>query len=437
MDRDESTSALTSYWTLLQLNPAGHYQAVVLPVAQHFLQTQLADLTRLNLEGDRLHQFLIDAAPPEAQLCLRCFVSSAIVGACESLVRQFGQHHRLQLNDLLPLVLDDDGTLHPTAYQPLSAHILQTFKPGSGNLFAWAMRCTRQHPDVKQFLLEHGVYLISPWALLNDTKPDHLATLLTQFHRWHPTAVQQACLLLASYRAVYLPDRLQQRQQQGDRAVCAPPTAAQLQRMSEKMQVATQVSLEPAVVLKQLQTLSQHIRQYRLARRGGFQSGQSFDEPETRAQLEYQLTESPDEASMEQFAFLQAYRQQFLSALQQAIAAVIQDRLQKTNPERGDRFLLALQAYYCDQRSMGEIAVMLGVRGQDTVSRLLNLKPLRADIRHHMVRQLQAIVWQQAIAYVTPAQLRAVDQQIQIALDEQLAALMQAEAQRDCNTTQI
>lgn len=232
--------AFANYWTMLKLSSDGRYQAVVQPLARSLMHAEFPDLDSPTLDDDLIQRQLLTLAQLEAQLCLRCYLSHAIAQACESLVRQFGSHHRFQINDLLPLVLDDDATLNPVPYQPLSLHILKTFQPSAGSLTAWAIRQVRQYPDVKQFLLEHGVYLISPWALLNDTKPDHLPPILTQFHRLHPAEVHHACLLLESYRSVYLPDRLQHRLQQGNRKACLPPTSAQLQRMSELMQEKTQ-----------------------------------------------------------------------------------------------------------------------------------------------------------------------------------------------------
>lgn len=417
---------------MLKPSSDGRYQPVVQPLARSFFQAQFPNPDSPTLDDDRVQCHLFTCSQPEAQLCLRCYLSHAIAHACESLVRQFGTHHRFQINDLLPLALDDDATLNPVTYQPLSRHILKTFQPSAGSLTAWAIRQVRQHADVKQFLLEHGVYLISPWALLNDTKPDHLPPILSQFHRLHPAEVHHACLLLESYRSVYLPDRLQQRLRQGNRKACSPPTLAQLQRIGEWMQEKTQTLISPDTLLKQLQTLAQRLRQYRLARRGGVQWGQSFDEPESRERLEYQLTDRIDDSAADHNEFLQRYRQSFQTALQSAIATVIQDRVQKaTSPQQGDRFLIALQSYYCQQLSMGEIAVKIGIRAQDAVSRLLSLKPLRADVRHQMSSQLKAVVFTQAAHYVTPEQLQDLDRHIQAALDEQLEALMQAEAQRD------
>jgi hypothetical protein len=109
MNSNEIMSVVPSYWTMLKLNSAGRYQPSVEPLAQQFLQSQFPDLALLTLDGDRLQQQLFNLAQPEAQLCLRCFVSYAIVSACEGLVRQFGIHHGFQLNDLLPLVPSSPG----------------------------------------------------------------------------------------------------------------------------------------------------------------------------------------------------------------------------------------------------------------------------------------------------------------------------------------
>lgn len=425
--------AWSNYWTLLKLSSDGCYQAAVQPIAEVFFQAHFPEPAQFNLEDDRIQRQLLSLPEPEAQLCLRCYISHAIVQACDSLVRQFGSHHRFGLSDLLPIVLDDEAALSPNPYQPLSLRILQTFQPDAGSLSSWTIRHIRQHPEVKQVLLEHGVYLISPWALLNDTKPDRLPPILSQFHQLTTAEVTQACLLLASYRHVYLPDRLQQRLQKGSRQACAPPTTAQLQAMSQWLHDQTQMTIAPEALLKQLQTLAQQIRQYRLARRGGVQASRSLDEPEVRDRLEYeQLNYQADATTADQTEFLQRYRQGFEAALQTAIVTVVQDRVQKArSAQQAERFLVALQAYYCQQQSMGEIARLIGVRAQDAVSRLLNLKPLRADVRRHMLLSLQAEVLTQAAAFISPEQLRQCDRQIEAALDEQLEALMQAEAQRD------
>jgi hypothetical protein len=424
--------SFNQYWTLLKLSSNGGYQSVPQLQAQQFFQAQFPAAAKPTLDDDRIQPQLLSLPQPEAQLCLRCYISHAIVHACDRLVRQFGTLHGFQLSELLPLVLDDDATVGITSYQPLSLRLLQTFQPNASSLAAWTTRQVRQHPDVKQFLMEHGVYLISPWALLNDTKPDRLPSILTQFHHLTDAEVTQASLLLESYRRVYLPDRLQQRLQQGDRKACSSPTPAQLQQMSQVLQESTQLIIAPEAVLKQLQTLAQQIRQYRIARRGGVQRSQSLDDPILRERIEYELIDNStvDFDSTDHTEFLQRYRHSFQTCLETAIAIVIQDRVQKS-PKQSERFLIALEAYYCQHLSMGEIAPKIKARAQDAVSRLLNLKPLRADVRHQMLTQLKATVITQAAEFMNPDQLRDCDRQIQVALDQQLEALMQAETQRD------
>ncbi len=147
-------------------------------------------------------------------------------------------------------------------------------------------------------------------------------------------------------------------------------------------------------------------------------------------QLEASVTDDADE--QQQSAFLQRYRQLFLESLDQALAQVVSDRQQKTKkPEHAMQFTIALHLFYCQQVSMTAIAQQLGVRGQDTVTRLLKLKEFRADVRRHMLHHLQSHVLEQAKAYCDPERLQQLDDQVEAALNEQLEALMQEEAKRD------
>jgi hypothetical protein len=420
---------VANYWIILKLTSDGHYQPAIQVSAQTFFQTAFPTPP----DDDRIQADLLAHPQPEAQLCLRCFISHGIVQACHSLVHQFGTLHQFRLRDILCLVLDDDGTLRPNPYQPLSLTILRSFQPSASSLTTWTIRHVRQHPDIKQFLLEHGVYLISHWALLNDTKPDRLPPILSEFHRLSSKEVDRACLLLESYRHIYLPDRLQQRLKEGNRKPCAPPTPEQLQRISAFMQAKTGIAIAPEAILQQLKTLAQQLRHYRIARRSGKPPTQSLDDPEIQDRLEYRLTVGNAEpVDNDHTTLLQHYRASFQQSLQDSVAQVIDDRLRKArSAQQRQRFLTALHAYYCQQQTMGEIATQIGLSGQDGVSRLLKLKDLRADVRYQMLMQLKASVLAQATQFVDPQPLRDLDQEIEQALNEQLETLMQAEAQRD------
>jgi hypothetical protein len=392
------------YTTLQTLTSMGRSKPVPIPAAARYLLTHS-------------EESLLTSSEPIARLCLRCFISHTIVTTIRSLVHQFGTKHHFRDDDLLPIVLDDDGSLEPTPYNPVSLQILSTYDPKIGTLTNWTIRHVRQHPEVKRFLLEQGVYLISTWALLNDTKPDRLYTILTHLSNHDIT---QSHHLLTAYRAIYLPDRLKA----NTRKTCPPPTLEQLTRISIELENRSQIRLLPEQILNKLETLSKQIRQYRMNQKTGLQSDRSLDDPNFQLPLE---SETPIESQdTTQTDFLTQYRTRFTTALTTAIAAVITDRTAAT-PKKAPQFLTALKAYYCEQIAMGDIAALIGVRGQDVVSRLMQLKDLRSDIRRHMLSNLKTAVF----SLITIADLAKSDRAIEAALDEQLETLMQEESQRD------
>ncbi len=176
----------------------------------------------------------------QAQLCLRCFVSHIIERACIQLEAQFGRQHGFSRCDLFPFVLDELPHLGQTntktsPYQPLSQSIVNSFKPDQGNLQSWTTRLVRRHRELNSVLLEHGVYLVSDWAILNDTTSQQLERILAEFHTLSPTEIHQACNLLESYHAVYRRDRIQHRGQ-GAKGRCQNPTVGQLRQMIQRLQ---------------------------------------------------------------------------------------------------------------------------------------------------------------------------------------------------------
>ena len=395
---------MTLYTTLQTLTPTGRSKTVPIPAADRYLLTHS-------------EESLLTDPDPIARLCLRCFISHAIVTTIRNLIHQFGTKHRFREEDLLPIVLDDDGSLDPTPYHPISLQILSTYDPKIGTLTNWTIRHVRQHPEVKRFLLEQGIYLISPWALLNDTKPDRLYTILTHLSNHDIT---QSYHLLTAYRAIYLPDRLKA----NTRKTCPPPTLEQRTRISIELEKRSQIRLSPEQILNKLETLSKQIRQYRMNQKTGLQSDRSLDDPNFQIPLE---SETPIESQdTTQADFLTQYRNSFTTVLSTAIATVVADRTAAT-PKKAPQFLTALKAYYCEQIAMGDIAKMIGVSGQDVVSRLMRLKDLRSDIRRHMLSSLKSAV----LTLLTAVDLAQSDRAIEAALDEQLEILIQEESQRD------
>lgn len=438
-------NVLSRYWNLVRLVAAGSRRVDERSSAREFFQQQFPPLQHGEaIDHDQIQLHLIQlirnpqtetTARTQAELCLRCFISHQIEQVCIQLEQQFGAYYGFTRQDLFALVLDDDGTpftlsdraIPAARYQSLASQILQSFKPESGNLSTWTIRLVRQQRDLNQFLLERGLYLVSDWGILNDTKPERLRRVLTQQGGLSPAAVEQACVLLESYHTIYLGDRLKRR----EKGRCPVPTEEQLQRIAIVWHEQTTLYLSPLAVLNQLQALAQQLRQDRIQARVGLPHTQLIDSPETQAVVE-QLTAAPtQDDDTDELEFLQSYRDQFLDSLDQAFDQVVRDRLQKSkNAEQANRFLTGLHLFHCQRLSMTAIAPQIGLRSQDNVTRLLKLKDFRADIRRHMLKSLQRYVLEKAKEYHTPDAIQQLDTKIETALDEQIEAMIQQEAEQ-------
>lgn len=426
-------SKASHYWTIARLNAAGQIKLAVMANASAFFKQHFPDTVEQDEVADASIQAqlltlwdAIDASTAAtAELCLRCYISHQIVQVCTSLQAQFGKHYGLTLQDLLPYVLNDEGRV-PADPQCLTMQILQSFQPGLSVLPTWTARRVRQHHGLNQVLMEHGLYLVSDWAILNDTKLEQLSVILINFYGFSAAEVNQNCVLLESYRSVYLPDRLKQR------GKCADPTLEQLKRISSFMQTKTAELIASDVLLAQLQSLAKCLRQYRIAKRGGPLPAESIDTPEGTATIEQlEATATDDSDDRQQLEFLRLYRQLFVDCLGRALEQVVTDRQQKSKKaEQALQFTTALHLFYCQQLSMTAIAQQLGLRGQDAVTRLLKLKDFRADVRRHMLKHLQSHVLEEAQAYCDPDRLQQLDDRVEAALNEQLETLMEEEAKR-------
>lgn len=424
---------LSQYWTLLRLKADGNYTQKVLTTLQDFLTREFPN----PIDTSEILNQLFKHPAHEAQLCTRCYISHEIVQACIGLVRQYGENYKFQLSDLLPFVLDDNGEteIQDTPYKIFSIEILERFSAESGNLRNWTIRFVRQRSTLQKFLLEQGLHLITDWGILNDTAPDSLERILREFYQITPMEIDFAIVLLNSYQAIYLYDR----QQQGGRKRCEDPTESQLQRIAVLIQQNINQAFTPINIFDKLKKLADQIRQYRIYRRGGQvrqgNANQSFDVPETAEQLEYQIAKNqiaPDENADQINAFLQAFRQEFTVALEQALSQVVQHRLQQ-KPKKADKFLQALEQLHCQHRSMGEIALTIGLKRQDDVSHLLQLKAFRNDVRNLILHQLKGFMQEKGSLFIEPDRLIQVAQKIDAALESQIDDVIMA-AQKEATT---
>jgi hypothetical protein len=407
----------SKYWQFFKLGAAGAPQMKELIAVKAFFQAQFltgAELPPQTTVQRRLMDLIQSEEGSLAEQSLRCYISHQIVQNCRLLGTQFGRLHGFTDHDLLPFVLDDDGKGTNRSYTSLALQVLKTFDPGKGSLNTWVARYVKQNSDLRRFLSQQGVCLLSDWAILNDTSLARLRRVLTEFSHWTFAEVEAACALVKNYHAVYREDRLQQ----GLRTVCLPPTPEQLERIAQ---------LNPTVpagrVLSQLQTIARQLRQNRVAVQGGLLPSVSIDDPVTSEKI----NKLPNETNDEQNEFLTVYRQDFQRCLDQALAEVTNDRIAKLQAQRKpkhDLFLKALFLFICRGETMTGIAAKVGLSRQCEVSRLLKLRDLRADVRHHLLLSLRDRLLVKAQEYATSERLQALDKQIDTILDAQITHLL-------------
>ena len=421
------------YWQLVRLDSSGKTRTNVISKAKNYFEQRYPLVEENDIDDRAIANSLwqVMSQESDAFLCLRCYISHQILQVCIQLNSQFSNHYGFSLEEILPYVLDDDGKSNHSVYQPLSYQILQKFDPERSNLSTWTTRLVKQHRELNAFLLQHGIYLLSDWAILNDTDPKKLQRVLSEFHQLTKPEIGSAIALLESYHAIYRQERLRQRQQGQALGQCQPPTTNQLQQIAQLLKMA----IAPDVILQRLQALAQRLRQHRLHVKGNLLTT-SIDAPSTKPVIET-IAADRDPAIEGQTQFLQNYRQQMLISLNGAFEKAIAVRLQGKSTKAQQKakiFAIALQLFHCQGLTMGEIAAQVGLKAQFEVTRLLNLKEFRADVRHYLLQTLQARVTELAAEHINLDRLIALDQEISNALAEQVDLLLK-DAETDAKTT--
>ena len=437
-----TVGSVSRYWLLVKIDATGKRRTKEIMEAKTFFQQQFpewceqADLSDAAVHGQLWHfaHGKQVALRDGAERCLRCYVSHQIAQNCIQLVAKFGSLHRFTADELYPLVLDDEGqpTIHAPErpYQSLATRILQTFDPSRGSLNSWVAQYVKQQPALRKFLLQQGIYLLTDWAILNDTPPQRLQNILFEFFALTSVEVQRSVAVLNSFHAVYREDRLTQG---AGKTVCQPPNPAQLDRMAQILQAQSNRPIPPDSILRQLQTIATYVRKYRIAMQGGSLPTESLEDPNIKASAERIAPVETDETQTE---FLTFYREQFLICLDQVVAEVTRDRLtvlKRKSPPKDQPFLKALYLFHCQGQSMSSIAPQVGLSKQYEVTRLLKLNEFRADIRQRLLVILSTRVLDRAKSYADPQRLAGLDQQLEAALDEQSGTFI-AEAEAAAKT---
>ena len=450
---------ISPYWTMKVLQAGGHLKVIDFPEVKRWFTDRFVDVlnTETLSESDcQRSLWTIWQTNTEegqwAELSLRCWLSHLIAAVCTQLAGRFGQRYGFTTTDLLPLVLDDDGTTvtstvaSPDSTSPYTFYsltILKRYQPGKGSLGAWATRLIKNAPEINRFFMEQELYLITPWAILNDTKVDQLSRFLPHLSQGELKAAEQ---LLKTYHRVYRGDRLKKRFKSGIKKPtpsakqrCTNPTDEQLQRINSQE--------APNVVFQQLYDLADQLREARIARRLGtipkawiVRTGDNVSQHiDNLPAPESALEDDDDDNAPEQF--MDRYRENFRATLDQSIAHVVQghiDRHQKRKPLKGQLYRDALELFHCQGYSMGAIAQHLKMTNQVAVTRLLKLRQLRREVGIHWLQRIKQTVLDDLVHQLSADHLNRISDQLEQVLQEEIAGVEQeaaAEAQIPKNRT--
>jgi hypothetical protein len=438
-------SSAAKYWQLVKLDTAGRRRVEIMVNAKHYFHQQFpvwveqAEVPDTLIQQELLQRLKTDERNL-AELCFRCYISYQVDQVCRDLALKFGDRSSFTHLDMLPILLDDDGRpSERTHSSSFWVTVLQTFDPVKASLSTWVNLQVKQHPEVKRFLLDHGVYLMSNWAILSDTKLSQLQRVLAEIYQLTDIEIQYTSALLQSFHAIYREDRLKARLA-ANRKACQPPTSEQLERIAEAFYERTQKRISPEALLNQLNAIAAKLRRVRIVARGGSIDAISLDQPEIRPRVEQIQTPPEDEEASE---FLKFYQAQFLACFDAAIAQVIQDvlaALQRKRKPVEQAFLKALHLFHCQSQSMSEIAPQIGLKKQYEVTRLLKLNDLRTDIRQRSLATLRDRVLDQAKLYANAERLQQLDQQVDTILTAQISGVIEeaeAEAQSPNRTQSL
>lgn len=405
---------LSRYWKLYRISLKQEnygYEYCFLPNALDFLRQIFSHLfnsqkkeiqTTLNsyFKTESSSVAAIDRAL--AGLCLRCYVSSPILKACQQIDSLFAGDKRFNYKDLLPFVLNDDGktlilldeknktqliltakgkTL-VTQYQFFTVEVLRTYRFNSKtsmSLDNWAYLQTKQNRELKNFLSEFGFQHLSDWALLNRARALQLKSLSNR-----------SCHLVKVFHLVYRRDRI--KQQQRGVGKCPDPNEAQLQEMLVYLQKQDVIIKTTTELLKELKQIAKELRQYDI---WSYRESLEIYDPDTgNYKLRQDLPHnSLNELDLEEREVLEFLQNSLLLALKVAIEQEICTRITKLKKSPkyasfAQKFISGLQLYYCQGLSLSEIASQLGMTSWDRARRVLNPGDLLSKVRTVTVHKL-------------------------------------------------
>ncbi len=377
---------------ILDLNDQGVCKKKI-KVASDFLQKQNHQDSEPSSALDRT-LFEIARNQPEsleAFLCLRCRVSYPIVEKVKILFKKLCDQNEIDLKEMLACVLDDTGEsfirvpkraedgsiqmlrmpfnwsalvkLSMNRIRPFGADVIYSFEPNLSSLPTWTKNKVQANQELKDYLKNSGILLISAWALIADSSVTRVKEAC-RFHYRGKLTLEEIEKLHGSYLLKYKEAKFNYRNSRGKNYGWIP----------DENFLA---SLDPPQTnIEELSNIDQALRQY-LA---GPYAAKAFKENE-ESQLPSPISEIDEEKDEDLIrVILQALRRSAIPIIENAIV------VDRSKWGKGPSRKLAWELY-SQGLSQREIALRCEHK-QAWVSKLLSEKSLSTSIAQEAAVEL-------------------------------------------------
>lgn len=349
----------------------------------------------------------------KAGICLRCYVSHAIVKGCEILAKRAFTFNKIpfetSLYNFLAYLLNDDGNTFivvssdvktqlvvkdsgeiqqiPKARNLFSVEILSSYNPhlsnskSSESLENWCIRRIKQNKHLQTFLLEYGVWLPSDWSLLCREIPKSLKACLKD----------EESHFIEVFHKVYRRDRRESQQ----RGKCSEPTQLQLEEMLFLLQDKGIKLRSEKELIQKFQEIAEILRQDNHSIKTGKPqadsidvSNSSEDSNDSLSTLNQLGTENNNCEDMEEKELRELLNQLPSEALYRAISFRIPQRVEilaakKPSRAYAEKFVDGLRLYYHEVNplSLKEIAEQWQINWAKA-RRIFQLSELIANVQY-------------------------------------------------------
>jgi hypothetical protein len=265
-------AAMRQYQELRRLTPAG-----IRPKSLLETSSLLAALAGVDSEPSRSLDLALlkvsQAAPdPLPLLCLRCRISHALEGWLKATHSAFRQKHGIELDAMASYGLDDNGELtiptgkdSTTAFvyaelaslpnqllSPFSADVLRSYDPALCGLTHWAKLKLQAHNELKAYFRQHGLLLISDWALLRNSSATRVRQAC-EHHLRSSDTIETLCTLHSRYGPLYDAAKVLHKQKTGKASGWQPDLAFLRELASDE---------DPFTTSDRLKAIAQAIRRF-------------------------------------------------------------------------------------------------------------------------------------------------------------------------------